>query len=89
MKKGLCVLSFLFFYWISPVLANELTDDYFDMATNYFNHRQYSKALEYLDFVLKVDPNNLKATFLKNKLLRDNLSYNEIIFFCGENVDSK
>ena len=49
--------------------ASEITDDYFDIATNYFNTNNYAKAIEYLDNILKLEPDNLQAQTLRNKIL--------------------
>lgn len=49
--------------------ASELTDDYFDIASNYFNTNNYAKAIEYLDNIIKLEPNNLQAQTLRNKIL--------------------
>lgn len=51
------------------VVANELTDDYFLIAVNYYNAKNYSKAMEYLDTILSVEPDNLKTKILRNKIL--------------------
>ena len=53
----------------NSAFASELTDDYFDIATNYFNSNNYAKALEYLDSVIKFEPDNIRAIELKNKIL--------------------
>lgn len=50
------------------VNASELTDDYFDIATNYFNSNNFAKSLEYLDLIIKIEPDNLKANTLRDKI---------------------
>lgn len=70
MKKGM-----LFFVFVSLALqlvnfasAGELTDDYFDIATNYFNSNNYAKSLEYLDLIMQIEPDNLAAKTLRDKI---------------------
>lgn len=73
MRRGLLtfliVAGILVLCQLDFVCANELTDDYYDIATNYFNSNNYAKALEYLDSVLNIEPDNLPALTLKNKIL--------------------
>ncbi|GEM_PF-5263815 len=52
--------------------ADEFTDDYFDIARNYYNEGNTAKALEYVDQILKVDADNLDALGLKVKLTPPN-----------------
>lgn len=75
MKKWLLIISLVLlfsqksgFLWANPAFASELTDDYFDIATNYYNATNYAKALEYLDSILKLEPQNLQAKALKDKI---------------------
>lgn len=49
-------------------LANEITDDYFDIAMNYYNSNNLSKAIEYVEYILKIEPDNVQALELKNKI---------------------
>lgn len=63
---GLCIFGFQQF---SEVFASELSEDYFGIATNYFNSKNYQKALEYVEDVLKIEPENSKAQSLKAKIL--------------------
>lgn len=67
MKKAL--LLFLIFLCI-PAGANELTEDYLDIATNYCTYGKYNDAIVYIDKILQIEPNNTKAKELKNTLLR-------------------
>lgn len=67
MKKAL--LLFLMFLCI-PAGANELTEDYLDIATNYCTYGKYSDAIVYIDKILQIEPNNTEAKELKNTLLR-------------------
>lgn len=53
----------------SCVYASELTDDYFDIATNYANANNNAKALEYLEDILIIEPTNAKAQELKDKIV--------------------
>ena len=70
MKRWAIFLAvFLFgFQVLNPVLASELTDDYFDIATNYFNSNNFAKSLEYLDLIIQFEPDNIAAQTLRNKL---------------------
>lgn len=70
MKKGLLVVSLVVICLLSTnaVIASELTDDYFDIATNYFNSNNLAKSLEYLDLILIIEPDNLKAKVLHDKI---------------------
>jgi len=70
MKKG--ILTFFICFGLfaagSVAYSNELTDDYFDIATNYYNANDSQKALEYVEDILKIDPCNTKAQELKDKI---------------------
>lgn len=70
MKKGIIFFVFVLsgLLWISPVQASELTDDYFYIATNYFNSNNLVKALEYLDLIITIEPDNIKAKTLRDKI---------------------
>ena len=48
--------------------SNDLTDDYFDIAQNYYKEGNKTKALEYIEQILKIEDNNLNAIGLKIKL---------------------
>lgn len=50
------------------VCANELTDDYLDIATNYFNANNYPKAKEYLNLIINLEPDNQGAKALLDKI---------------------
>ncbi len=71
MKKGILHLLLVVaaLLSISIVSASELTDDYFDIATNYFNSNNFEKSLEYLDLILNIESDNLKAKTLRDKIL--------------------
>lgn len=65
MKKFLTVLFILF---CSSAFASEMTEDYFDMATNYCVQGNYREALNYLDKILMVEPDNRSVQDLRNGL---------------------
>ena len=48
--------------------ANDLTDDYFDIAQNYLKEGNKTKALEYVNQILEIEENNSQALGLKIKL---------------------
>ena len=52
----------------SSVLANEMTEDYFDIATNYVIEGNYRETLNYLDKILMLEPNNKSVQDLRNGL---------------------
>ena len=52
-----------------PCQANELVDDYYDIANNYLESGNTTRALEYIDYVLMINPKFSKAIQLKNRLL--------------------
>jgi tetratricopeptide (TPR) repeat protein len=70
MKKGILitVIVLLCLLMTNIVEASELTDDYFDIATNYYNSNNYAKALEYLDLIGTIEPDNQKAKELRDKI---------------------
>lgn len=73
MKKGILfsfilLLSLLLINPSRTVWASELTDDYFDIATNYYNSNNYAKALEYLDLIIVIEPDNQNAKTLRDKI---------------------
>lgn len=78
MKKILLSLILGFLVCI-PVLANEIEDDYFDIAANYCVTGDYRTAMEYLDKILQINPSNKHAIDLKNGLnhviTKDNKSF--------------
>lgn len=71
MKKGILTLIGVLFIVLqfNFASASELTDDYFDIASNYFCSNNYAKSLEYVNDILNVEPDNQKALELKTKLL--------------------
>lgn len=56
------------FQTVNYAQANELTDDYLDIATNYFNSKNYPKAKEYIDLIIKIEPENKGAKELLDKI---------------------
>ena len=52
--------------------SNEITEDYFDIATNYATYGKYNDAIIYIDKILQIEPYNTDAKELKNTLLRLN-----------------
>ena len=72
MKRGLLIsficVGFLVFQQLNFACASELTDDYFDIATNYFNTNNYAKAIEYLDNIIKLENKFFKYYFCINQI---------------------
>lgn len=50
--------------------ANEMTEDYMDIATNYCTYGKYKDAISYIEKILLIEPDNTEAKELKNTLLR-------------------
>ena len=82
MKKILCLLVFIILL-ILPSYSDELVDDYFDIAQNYVDSGETTKALEYVNYVLMINPKYFKAIKLKDALIpqetNDDLSRTAII----------
>lgn len=69
MKKGRFLLVILVLCLLcSKVFASEITDDYFDIAQNYYSSNNLTKSLEYLDLILTIEPDNAKAKVLHDKI---------------------
>lgn len=70
MKKGILFLVLVFagLLWTNVSVASELTDDYFDIANNYYCSNNYAKALEYLDLILAIDSCDMRAKSLRDKI---------------------
>ena len=66
--KKLLLLSLIF--PCIAVSANEITEDYLDIATNYCIYGKYSDANVYLDRILQIEPNNADVKELKNTISR-------------------
>lgn len=52
------------------VCANEVVEDYLDIAASYCIHGQYTDAADYVNKILKLEPNNTEAIELKSTLTR-------------------
>ncbi len=52
------------------VSANEITEDYFDIASNYAIYGQYNNALVYVNKILEEEPSNSEAQDVKAVLVR-------------------
>ena len=50
--------------------ANEIVEDYIDIATNYCTHGNYKEAMSYLDKALQIQPANIEVNELKATLSR-------------------
>lgn len=68
MKRLLLIITLLFFTGVCPVVADEIEDDYLDIATNYCIVGDYQAAMNYLDKILAKNPNNSKVMSLKRGL---------------------
>ena len=63
------ILLCLIFSCLS-VSASEITEDYFDIATNYCIYGKYNDAINYVNKILQLESENTDAKDLKNTLLR-------------------
>ena len=69
MKKLLVLLISGFMVMVSmPAIADEIEDDYIDMAASYCISGDYSTAMSYLDKLLRINPDNKKVLDLKKGL---------------------
>lgn len=79
MKKILLSLLLVLFSCQLPMFPSEIEDDYFDIAANYCVVGDYDSAIKYIDKILKINPNNKRASDLKNGLnhviTKDNKSF--------------
>lgn len=66
--KKLFITGLFFALICSGVQANEITEDYFDMAANYCSQGDYREAALYLDKILLIEPNNKSVQDLRNGL---------------------
>lgn len=66
--KKLFITGLFFALICSGVQANEITEDYFDMASNYCVQGNYREAANYLDKILMIEPNNKNIQDLRNGL---------------------
>ena len=67
MKKFLLSIIVCMFT-LTCVWADEIEDDYLDMAAGYCVKAEYAMAMEYLDKILAINPNNTKVMDLKKGL---------------------
>ena len=67
MKK---LLLIIFLFPCIFVRANELTEDYLDIASGYAISGNYTSSVSYLDKILQTEPSNEKVKELKNIVLR-------------------
>ena len=65
MKKYIILLLSLILFSTIPAIANDVVDDCYDMAKNYYTSGDFDKALEYVDMILKVNPAHFNACYLK------------------------
>ncbi len=79
MKRFLLLLCIIISGLMLPVAANEIEDDYFDIAANYCVVGDYNSAMKYLDKILQINPSNKHAADLKSGLnhviTKDNKSF--------------
>lgn len=68
MKKGIILFVLVLFGLQGIAFASDLTDDYLDIATNYYNSNNFAKALEYIDAIIAIEPDNQKAKELRDKI---------------------
>ena len=48
------------------VNASEITEDYFDIASNYCTYGNYKDALTYIEKIISIEPANTNAIEMKN-----------------------
>ncbi len=79
MKRFLLLLCIIISGLMLPVAANEIEDDYLDIAANYCVVGDYNSAMKYLDKILQINPSNKHAADLKSGLnhviTKDNKSF--------------
>lgn len=68
MKKIILSVILILSICTIPVISSEVEDDYFDIAANYCVFGNYNSAMEYLDKILTINPNNQRAMNLKKGL---------------------
>ncbi len=62
------LIIFILFFSCGNAFAVEITQDYIDIAKNYFNEKNYEKASVYVDYALKIDKLNKDALILKEQI---------------------
>lgn len=68
MKSCYYPLFYIFGRYCHTCFASEIEDDYLDIASNYCVMGDYNKAMEYLDKILSINPNNKQVQDLKKGL---------------------
>lgn len=66
--------KFLFTFLLFPcilVQANEVIEDYLDIASNYCIHGNYNDAIVYIEKIIQLEPSNTEFIELKNVLTRN------------------
>ncbi len=66
--KNFFITGFFLFFMTFSVSASELTEDYFDMASNYVIQGNYREAVNFLNKILVTEPQNSNVRDLKNGL---------------------
>lgn len=66
--KRLLLISFLFAFLVLPVTANEIIEDYMDIISNDCVLGDYADAVNYLDKIIQMTPNNQEYKKLKDLL---------------------
>jgi hypothetical protein len=67
---GCAVLSLVTF----PTFGNDITEDYYDIAQNYYKECNKIKALEYINQILSIEQDNVQALGFKIKLTPPTMS---------------
>jgi len=76
---------------MTPVAySDELSDDYFDIAKNYEKNGDFTKALEYANYTLTINPRHKEAIKLKDRLIpaetNDDISTSAIVLSNKNNL---
>ena len=79
MKKYIILVSLILLFAI-PAFADDMVDDCYDMAKNYYTSGQFDKTLEYVDMILKVNPAHFGACYLKVVLTEASGTLGDTIF---------
>ena len=66
--------------------ASEVTEDYFDIATNYSIEGNYRQAIIYLDKILVLEPENKSVADLRNGLNQILKGYNTSFIISKSNA---
>lgn len=66
--KRLLLISFLFAFLVLPVTANEIIEDYMDIISNDCVLGDYADAVNYLDKIIQMTPDNQEYKKLKDLL---------------------